>query len=705
MYLTFDYPSCCGSQSSPVSAHPRSRHTLWVMSVPQHDPDLPANDPFAGDPSTITGSVDQREQKRQNMLDGVSTHLPRLPRRLSAVRVWAPTSASVTLIAGTDDSTAEPHRIGMVPDPVGAGSGGEGGERDGAGGGWWVVPDGALPAGLDRDVSDGRADGADIRYGFVLDGAQGPPLPDPRSPRQPDGVHGLSALYAVDQAARPAAGWAGRSVRGAVIYELHIGTFTPGGTLDSAIDRLDHLVELGVDLVEPLPLNAFNGVYNWGYDGVDWYAVHEPYGGPDALVRFVDACHARGLGVILDVVYNHLGPSGNYLPRFGPYLTEASTTWGAAVNLDGADSDEVRSFIVANALRWFTEFGVDALRLDAVHALVDRRAMHLLEELAVATDALAADLGRPLSLIAESDLNDPRLITPRTAGGYGLTAQWDDDIHHAIHTAVSGERQGYYADFGSLAALAKVVCGGFFHDGTYSSFRRRRHGRPIPTDRVPASALVAFTCNHDQIGNRATGDRPSAYLDGGQLAIKAALVLLSPYTPMLFMGEEWAAATPFRFFTSHPEPDLARATAEGRRAEFADHGWATEDIPDPQDPATFTGSRLDWSELENPDHARMLAFYRDLIALRRSDPAFGRTDFASVGARYDEDAGWFAMTRGDRVVLCVLAEGSVHLPFPIAPTLCWHEPEIAADGVAISPGHNVIVGRMIAAESPAAVAD
>ncbi|SDU40666.1 malto-oligosyltrehalose trehalohydrolase [Gordonia westfalica] len=541
-------------------------------------------------------------------------------------------------------------------------------------GGWWRVPaDSAIDA------------GPDLRYGFSVDG--GPVRPDPRSVRQPDGVHEMSALFTVDESLWTDAGWTGRDARGAVIYELHLGTFTPAGTLDSAIERLDHLVDLGVDFVELMPVNAFNGTHNWGYDGVGWYAVQETYGGPAALARFVDACHARGLGVILDVVYNHLGPSGNYLPDFGPYLSEDTTSWGSSVNLSGPDSDEVRAFITGTALRWFSEFHIDGLRLDAVHALADHRAVHILEELAAATDALSAELGRPLSLIAESDLNDPRMFTSRAAGGLGLAAQWDDDIHHAIHTLVSGERQGYYADFGSFDCLAKVVTGGFFHDGTYSSFRRRCHGRPIPTDLVPASSLLAYTCTHDQVGNRAIGDRPSAYLDGGQLAIKAALVLLSPFTPMLFMGEEWAAATPFQFFTSHPEPELGRATAEGRRSEFAEHGWDSDDVPDPQDPETFERSKLDWSEPTRPDHARVLGFYRSLIALRRTEPALHDPAFASVDAEFDEAAGWFAMHRGEWSVVCIPGEEPVALPWPLDVRLAWEQP---ADG--ISPGHNVIVG-------------
>ncbi|MEY1674999.1 malto-oligosyltrehalose trehalohydrolase [Gordonia sp. ABKF26] len=581
---------------------------------------------------------------------------------MDEIRVWAPNAQVVDLVTTSATGSTQ------VRTPMST-----------AADGWWQVD--AVPA--------GGTDG-DLRYGFSIDG--GPPRPDPRAVRLPGGVHELSALFTVDPDAWTDDAWAGRDIRGAVVYELHLGTFTAEGTLDSAIDRLDHLVELGVDFVELMPVNAFNGEHNWGYDGVGWYAVQESYGGPAALARFVDACHAAGLGVVLDVVYNHLGPSGNYLPDFGPYLSAGTTSWGSSVNLSDPDSDEVRAFILGTALRWFSEFHVDALRLDAVHALTDHRAVHLLEELAAATDDLAARLGRPLSLIAESDLNDPRMILPRTVNGLGLAAQWDDDIHHAIHTLVSGERQGYYGDFGSYECLAKVLTGGFFHDGTYSSFRRRHHGRPIPTDTVPASALLAYTCNHDQIGNRAIGDRPSAYLDGGQLAIKAALVLLSPFTPMLFMGEEWAAATPFQFFTSHPEPELGRATAKGRKAEFAEHGWDSDDVPDPQDPATFERSKLDWTELDDPDHARMLDFYRTLIALRKAEAALHDPSFASVSVDFDEASGWFAMHRGNWSVVCVPGDEPVTVPLVLDVEMAW-EPARSDGAGFTSPGHNVIIGR------------
>jgi len=501
---------------------------------------------------------------------------------------------------------------------------------------------------------------ADARYGFLLDDDP-TVLPDPRSPRQPDGVHEPSQLW---QRPEPTdTGWDGRSVQGAVIYELHIGTFTAAGTFDAAIDKLDHLVDLGVDFVEVMPVNAFSGTHGWGYDGVLWYAVHEPYGGPDGLVRFVDACHRRGLGVLIDAVFNHLGPSGNYLPRFGPYLSSASNPWGEGINIADAQSDEVRRYIIGCALRWMRDFHADGLRLDAVHALFDTTAIHILEELAAETDALAEQLGRPLSLIAESDLNDPRMITPRPEHGHGMAAQWDDDIHHGIHTAVSGERQGYYADFGSLATLAKTLRHGFFHAGTYSSFRQRRHGRPLDTSTIPATRLLAYTCTHDQVGNRALGDRPSQNLTYGQLAVKAALVLCSPYTAMLFMGEEWGASTAFQFFSSHPEPELARATAEGRKREFADHGWDADDIPDPQDPQTFQRSKLNWSEVSDGEHAKLLQLYKDLIALRRSESDLADPWLDNLIVDYDEADRWIALRRGGLTVACNLGAEPVRVPF------------------------------------------
>ena len=355
--------------------------------------------------------------------------------------------------------------------------------------------------------------------------------------------------------------WTGRALPGTVLYELHIGTFTPAGTFDAAIERLDYLADLGIDLVEVMPVNAFDGTAGWGYDGVLWGAVHEPYGGPDGFKRFVDACHGRDMGVVLDVVYNHIGPSGAYLDRFGPYFA-GENQWGAALNTDGPGSDEVRRYVIDNATGWLRDFHVDGLRLDAVHAIVDHRALTLLEELSAAVDALAAGLRRTLSLIAESDLNDPRLITSREANGYGLTAQWSDDIHHALHVALTGETHGYYKDFAAPEALATTLRSAYFHAGTWSSFRGRTHGRPVDIHRIPGSRFVCYLQDHDQVGNRAQGDRLSASVRPGLLACGAAIVLCSPYTPMIFMGEEWAASTPWQFFASFPDPGLADAVRE-----------------------------------------------------------------------------------------------------------------------------------------------
>ena len=503
--------------------------------------------------------------------------------------------------------------------------------------GWWSAEVAAKP---------------DCDYAFLLDDDP-KPLPDPRSRWQPNGVHEASRRYVPGD--WPASNWTGRQLAGGVVYELHIGTFTEEGTLAAAIGKLDHLVELGVDFVELMPVNAFDGVEGWGYDGVAWYAVHEPYGGPTGLRHFVSACHDKGLGVILDVVYNHLGPSGAYLDRFGPYFA-GSNQWGRSLNLDGPDSDEVRRYVIDNALGWLRDFHLDGLRLDAVHALHDTRATHLLEQLATEVDALSAHLGRPLTLIAESDLNDAKLVTAREAGGYGLTAQWDDDLHHVLHTALTGERQGYYADFGSLESLATTWEQVFFHRGTYSTFRHRTHGRPVDTLRLSAHRFLCYIQDHDQIGNRATGDRISATLSPGLLGVAAAMVLCSPYTPMIFMGEEWGSKAPWQFFASFPDPELANAVRTGRRAEFADHGWATEDVPDPMDPATVERSRLRWSELDDPAHQQLLSVYRRLIAARKTYPELSDPRLPLLKVDFDEQQRWLVVHRGSFRLACNLAD-------------------------------------------------
>jgi len=538
---------------------------------------------------------------------------------VTKVSVWAPRADRVDLLTedATTSMTAADH-------------------------GWWRS---------DLELSDGD------RYAFSLDG--GDARPDPRGLRLPDGPHGWSAYVDTSAFTWTDDEWRGVPIEGAVVYETHVGTFTPEGTLDAAIERLPYLADLGITVVELLPLASFPGRWNWGYDGVAPWSVHEAYGGPAALQRFVDAAHAHGLGVCLDVVYNHLGPDGNYLAELAPYFDDAYVTpWGQAVNLDGPDSDEVRRWVLDNVLLWLRDLHVDGLRLDAVHELHDDSAIHLLEEMAREVDALADETGRTCWLVAESDRNDPHTVTPRGAGaavaGLGLHGQWADDVHHALHVALTGESQGYYADFADPRALAKVLGTPFFHDGTWSSFRRRRHGRPVDRATVPGWRFVASLQTHDQVGNRARGDRLSQLVESGLLACGALLLLTSPYTPMLFMGEEWGASTPWQFFTDHTNPEIAAATAHGRRAEFAAHGWDADDVPDPQDPDTFRRSRLDWSELDQEPHARLLRWYRDLLRLRRERPDLRDPHLSAADVTWSD--GHLRSRRGGHLVLANLSD-------------------------------------------------
>jgi len=494
-------------------------------------------------------------------------------------------------------------------------------------------------------------------YRFSLDG--GPPRPDPRSPWQPDGVHGPSRL--VDHEAFPwtDGGWATPAIDDAVVYELHAGTFSAAGTFDGAIANLDHLVDLGVTAVEVMPVAEFPGRRGWGYDGVDLWAPHSAYGGPDGFKRLVDAYHARGLAVVLDVVYNHLGPDGNYLRELGPYFTDRyGTPWGEAVNYDGADSDAVRAFVVDNAVMWVRDYHVDGLRLDAVHAIFDMSATPIVEEVAAAVHARSPAAW----VIAESDLNDPRVVRPPDAGGWGCDSQWSDDFHHALHAVLTGERSGYYEDFGTLADLAKALRQAWVYDGQPSAHRRRRHGRP-PGPATPGSRFFAYLQDHDQIGNRAAGERSSALMGTGGLRIAAALVLCSPFVPMLFQGEEWGASTPFQYFTDHGDPELGRLVSEGRRREFAAFGWSPDEVPDPQDPATFERSKLDWTERGTSPHAEILEWHRDLIRLRREVPALSAAaHLADTDVRFDESARWLVLERGPISVICNLADHDQAVP-------------------------------------------
>ncbi|WP_423842432.1 malto-oligosyltrehalose trehalohydrolase [Actinomyces naeslundii] len=586
-----------------------------------------------------------------------SPALPVGPR----VPVWAPAAQTVELYLPGQDRL-----VGMIPVP----------------GGWWTAPF-ELEPGTD--------------YAFRVDGS--PNRPDPRSALQPDGVHGPSRTVDPDTWRWTDQNWAGKDLRGSVIYELHVGTFTPEGTLDAAVSRLGHLVDLGVDIVELMPLAAFPGKAGWGYDGVGLWAVHEAYGGPDALARFVDAAHNAGIGVCLDVVYNHLGPSGNYLSVFGPYFTPAHhTPWGEAVNYDHDGSQQVRAFVIDSALRWMRDFHIDALRLDAIHEIKDDAAAaatpqrHVLAELSDAVAALSIELGRPLSLVAEADLNDVGVITPTSeeppakVPSLGMTAQWADDVHHALHVRLTGEDQGYYGDFAEVGAWAKAYGRAFLHNGTWSTFRERNWGAPVPEDTDPRR-FVVFGSDHDQVGNRAVGDRPSVILDDAALAATAALVLLSPYTPMLFMGEEWGTRTPFQFFTDHEEDDLARSVSEGRVREFAGFGWDADEIPDPQAAATVEASRLRWSELDEAEHARVLAWYQALTTLRRNLDWSQRTAWPQV----DEIDDVLMVTYDDIVVAANLSGQERPAPALTTVLLSWDPFDAAAPS--LSPGQTLIARR------------
>jgi maltooligosyltrehalose trehalohydrolase len=485
---------------------------------------------------------------------------------------------------------------------------------------------------------------AGTKYGFSVD--SGDPLPDPRSFYQPDGVHGLSQIIDHSTFEWTDKNWQPRPLASAIIYELHIGTFTPEGTFLSAIERLDYLADLGITHIEIMPVNEFSGPWGWGYDGVDLYAPHHKYGTPDDLKKLVNACHAKGLAVLLDVVYNHFGPAGNYLGKYGPYLTDKhKTPWGDAVNLDGKGSHEVRKFFTHNALMWLRDYHFDGLRLDAVHAFVDQSATHLLEQFASEVDTLSAKTGKHYVLIAESELNDPRLVTSREANGYGLDAQWADDLHHAIHTVITGELKGYYEDYGKLEHLAKGLKTPYIYEGDcYSIHRERYHGRP-PIG-LNGQHFVVCIQNHDQVGNRANGERLGHLVGANGQKIAAALLFAAPYVPMLFQGEEFAASAPFQYFSQHEDPELGRLVSEGRRNEFKAFGWKPEDVPDPQARETFERSKLNWDEVDKEPHAGMLQWYKNLIKLRRSS---GLTDGHRdrIHVEFDEEAKWLTMRRGE----------------------------------------------------------
>jgi maltooligosyltrehalose trehalohydrolase len=570
---------------------------------------------------------------------------------VSHFRVWAPAAQSVDLHVGGE-------RLPMTRE-----------ER-----GWWRL---SVPA--DRPEAD---------YSYSID--NGPPLPDPRSPWQPHGVHGASRT--VDHSAF---GWTDQRwqtppLSTAVIYELHIGTFTPIGTFESAIEKLEHLTRLGVTHVELMPIAEFPGKRGWGYDGVDLFAPHRAYGGPLGLKRLVDACHAYGLAVLLDVVYNHLGPDGNYLAQFGPYFNpNYGTPWGPALNMDGPGSIEVRRFLCDNARMWLRDYHFDGLRLDAIHAIFDASALHFLEQLSNEIKNLGTETGRRYDLIAENDLNDPRVVTSIDGGGYGLAAQWNDDFHHALHAALTGERLGYYADFGKLEHIAKALKSVYVYDGCESRFRQRTQGRMVQG--LSAHRFVGFLQNHDQVGNRAKGDRSGRLLSIHQLKIGAALVLCAPFVPLLFQGEEFGASSPFLYFTDHGDPELAAAVSKGRRQEFAQFGWDPEDIPDPQEPSSFEASKLDWSELEHHPHEELLRWYRTLIALRQSTPGLRDGSLERIEVEFNELERWLVLYRRPIAVVCNFADRRLRLALKYAcrpilssdPTAALHDHAVDLAGESV----------------------
>ena len=541
------------------------------------------------------------------------------------------------------------------------------------------------PGGYWEALLDGAPPGA--RYLFRLDG--GPETPDPASRSQPGGVHAPSEV--VDQAFpwRDGAWW-GLPIEQSVFYELHIGTFTPEGTFDAAIAHLDDLRGLGVTYVELMPVAQFPGNRNWGYDGVYPFAVQNSYGGPAGLKRLVNECHQRGLGVFLDVVYNHLGPEGNYLARFGPYFTaDYRTPWGDAINFDGPDSDGVRRFFIENALYWIREFHIDGLRLDAVHGIFDRSAYPFLEELGDAVREEAARLNRRLYLVPESDLNDPRLIRSKDLGGFGLDAQWADGFHHALRVLLTGERDGYYQDFGELGQLAKAFEAGYVFTGEYSRFRRRRHG--APTRDIPPHRFVVFSQNHDQVGNRMFGERLGRLVSFEDLKLAAAAVILSPHLPLLFMGEEYGETAPFLYFVSHSDPGLVEAVRRGRKEEFAAFAWQGE-APDPQAEETFLRSKLDHALRGEEEHRALHAYYRELLRLRRETPALARLSKDNMTVATDEKTQVLCVRRWRQQSQTILAlcfsKDAIRCSLP-APAGDWTKLLDSSDAVWRGPGGGV----------------
>lgn len=510
-----------------------------------------------------------------------------------------------------------------------------------ASGGWWS----SLEISVDPQSE----------YGFCLDG--GHPLPDPRSASQPQGVNGLSRLIDHSRFVWHDQSWQGKPLPGEIIYELHIGTFSPSGNFAGAIPHLDHIKSLAANFIQVMPVAEFPGDWGWGYDAVNLYAPHHAYGGPDEFKRFVDACHQREIGVIVDVEYNHLGPGSAFLEKFGPYFRDRQTTWGPSINYDGPHSGEVRNYFIENAEMWLRDYHCDGIRLDAIHAIWDDSVYPIVEEIGDHCRLLEAQLGRVILVLAESDRNDPRLIQNFQPGGFELDAVYADEFHHALHTVLTGEKAGYYQDFGGLELLAKAFRQAWVYTGQYSIFRQRVQGRE--SSGLNPSRFLVFLQNHDQIGNRATGDRLSDRLNLGRIKVGVALVLLSGFTPMLFQGEEWAANTPFQFFCNYQDPTMQAAIREGRISEFTAFDWNLAEIPDPLDPKTFQHSHLNWNEIKQPAHREVLAWYKTLIKLRQELPSIAALPSSEITTSFDEPKGLFSAQIGKLLIAANLG------PLPI----------------------------------------
>jgi len=524
------------------------------------------------------------------------------------------------------------------------------------------------------------------RYFFQLDGAR--EVPDPASRFQPEGVHGPSEVVDLNQFQWTDQNWQGRTLERSIFYEIHVGTYTAQGTFDALIPHIPELVELGITTVELMPVAQFPGSRNWGYDGVYPFAPQNSYGGPEPLQRFVNAAHEQGLSVALDVVYNHLGPEGNYLNAYGPYFTDRyRTPWGQALNFDGAGSDEVRRFFIENALYWLENYHFDALRLDAVHGIFDFSARHFLTEIKSAVGALSKRLGRMIHCIAESDLNDSRLLLNHEQGGYDLDAQWSDDFHHSVHRLLTGEDRGYYADFGGIGPLAATLRDGWYYKGQYSHYRQRRHGNS-PRG-IAASQVVVCNQNHDQVGNRAAGERLSSLVNFEALKLAAGITLLSPFVPLLFMGEEYGETAPFQYFTSHGDPELVEAVRRGRREEFAAFGWEAEKaVPDPQDESTFLRSKPDHSRKCEEPHRTLLRLYQNLIRTRRE---YDLGDPAPRSVREIGDSALLVLRQAERsqqLMIFNFGKSPMALNLPDVPGT-WRMVMNSADASWNSPGYDL----------------